>query len=287
MSQSSPIFAGIDVGSLTAECALIDESGASLAGEIIRVRPRAEQSAREVFHKALARANLMEDAVTLCFSTGYGRDSIPFSRRNVSEISCHGRGAHSLAPDVRTIIDVGGQDCKVIRVDSDGSLEDFAMNDKCAAGTGRFLEMMARTLGIEVSELGDLARKSRRPLVLSSQCTIFAEVEVTQLIYSGKKKKHVAAGVHQSLVKRIKALTGRVGVREKVCMTGGVSKNRAMVELLEKELETRFKPLPMDPQLIGALGAALFARDAYRAPGRWIGRSNHKNTGHNEDGREE
>jgi predicted CoA-substrate-specific enzyme activase len=262
MTDDKKLFAGVDVGSLTAEALIIDQDGKTIASTIIRVRPRPEQSARDVFDKALHNAGLAEDQISLCFSTGYGRDSISFSAKNISEISCHGRGAHYLAPSIRTVIDVGGQDCKIIRVDNSGYLEDFVMNDKCAAGTGRFLEMMSQTLGVDISELGALAAGSKKPLALSSICTIFAELEVMQLLYSKKKRKHIAAGIHVSLARRIKSLVGRVGLADKVCMTGGVSKNTRMVQLLEHELGVTFQNLPMDPQLVGALGAALFARDA-------------------------
>lgn len=265
MIDGKRLFAGIDVGSLTAEAVILGENGEIRDSEIIRVRPRPEQSAREVFDKALASAGFQKDQVDLCFSTGYGRECIPFAAKNLSEISCHGRGAHYLAPEVRTVIDVGGQDCKVIKMDADGYLEDFAMNDKCAAGTGRFLEMMAKTLGVDISGLGPLSLTSKNPLVLSTQCTIFAELEVMQLIYSRKKSRDIAAGVHLSLVRRITALTGRVGLAKEACMTGGVSKNPGMVALLERELRVQFLHLPLDPQLVGALGAALFAREAWRA----------------------
>ena len=265
MLNGKRLFAGVDVGSLTAEALVMDEDGEIRASQIIRVRPRPQQSAQEAFDKALASAGLMEDQVDLCFSTGYGRDAISFSVKNISEISCHGRGAHFLLPKIRTVIDVGGQDCKVIKVDSYGYLEDFAMNDKCAAGTGRFLEMMAKTLGVDISDLGPLAMTSKKPLSLSSTCTIFAEIEVMQLLYAKKKPKHIAAGVHAALVRRIKSLIGRVGLVKEVCMTGGVSKNKGMVTMLEQDVGMEFLSLPVDPQLIGALGAALFAREAWRA----------------------
>ncbi len=264
MLNNNRLFAGIDVGSLSAEAVILNQDGSVLAGEIIKVRPRPLQSAQEVFGNALSSAGLAEDQIDLCYATGYGRDTIPFAGKNISEISCHGKGAHHLASHVSTVIDIGGQDCKVIRVDPEGFLVDFVMNDKCAAGTGRFLEMMAKTLGVDIAELGQLSLKSRKPLTMSSQCSIFAEIEVLQLLYSGKKKKHIASGLHASLVRRIKALTGRVGINGKVCMTGGVSKNPGMVSMLEQELNVTFQPLSMDPQLIGALGAGLFARDAWK-----------------------
>ncbi len=265
MINNQPRFAGVDVGSLTAEAIIIDDSGTPLAADIIRVRPKPEQSAAEVFDRVLVQSDLSADQIDLCFSTGYGRNAISFAARNISEISCHGRGAQFLLPTVRTIIDIGGQDCKVIRVDGDGLLEDFIMNDKCAAGTGRFLEMMARTLDVDLADLGPLALKSRKPLALSSICTIFAETEVMQLLYAGKKKKDIAAGIHASLARRIKALVGRVGLSGDVCMTGGGSKNKGMVSRLERELGVLFAKLPLDPQLIGALGAALFAKEAWLA----------------------
>ncbi len=265
MKNAGCCFAGVDVGSLTAEALLLDEEGSLLATTIQGVRPRPAQSAEEVYQAVLTAAGLAREQIARCFTTGYGRDAIPFSDGNISEISCHGRGAHHLLPSIRTIIDIGGQDCKVIRVDTEGLLEDFIMNDKCAAGTGRFLELMARTLGIDISEMGGLAGKSRRPLTLSSICTIFAEIEVMQLLYSGKKKKHIAAGIHTALARRIKALAGRVGLAGEVCMTGGVSKNSDMMALLQRELGVAFQPLPLDPQLVGALGAALFAREAWQS----------------------
>ena len=262
-----PIFAGIDVGSITAEAVILDGAGSIQGSAIIRVRPRVEQSAREAMAMALEQTGLGQEQIDLCFSTGYGRDSIAFSSKNISEISCHGRGAHHLAPDIRTVLDVGGQDCKVVRLDADGNLDDFAMNDKCAAGTGRFLEMMARTLSVDISELGPLALRSKRPLSLSSQCTIFCEMEVMQLLYGGEKKADIAAGVHAALVRRIKALATRVGLHERVCITGGGSKNAGLVAMLERDLDVRFQPLAADPQIVGALGAALFARDAWER--RW------------------
>ncbi len=264
MLNCNLLFAGIDVGSLSAEAVILDQKGDILSGEIIKVRPRPLQSAQEVFGNALTSAGLTKDQIDLCYATGYGRDTISFAEKNISEISCHGKGAHHLASHVSTVIDIGGQDCKVIRVDSEGFLIDFVMNEKCAAGTGRFLEMMAKTLRVEIAELGQLALKSRNPLPMSSRCSIFAEIEVLQLLYSGKKKKDIAAGIHASLSKRIKTLTSGVGLNGNVCMTGGVSKNSGMVSMLEKELNVTFQLLSMDPQLIGALGAGLFARDAWK-----------------------
>ena len=159
------IVAGCDVGSLSAEAVLL-ENGAILGSEIILVRPTAEQSARDVMEKLLDRLNLSYDDVAFAVATGYGRETIPFANANLTEISCHAKGAHSLVPGIRTVIDVGGQDCKAIRVGADGSVEDFVMNDKCAAGTGRSLELNSEALGVEVSELGPLYLEANETIVI-------------------------------------------------------------------------------------------------------------------------
>ena len=168
------VVAGCDVGSLTAE-SVIMSNGEILGSEIIRVRPRAEQSARDVMDKLLARLDLSYEDIDFCVSAGYGRETISFADDNVSEISCHGRGAHWLVPTIRTVIDVGGQDCKAILVDENGLLVDFVMNDKCAAGTGRSLEIMAESLGVDISQLGPLSLEAASPVVITNQCSIFAD----------------------------------------------------------------------------------------------------------------
>ena len=172
------LVAGCDVGSLTAE-AVVMEDGTILGAEIIRVRPRAELSARDVMKKLLDRLGISFDNIVFCVSTGYGRETISFADDNLSEISCHGYGAHWLVPSIRTVIDVGGQDCKAIRVDEEGHLVDFVMNDKCAAGTGRSLELMSESLGVDVSELGPLAKEAGEAVVITHQCSIFAEMEIS------------------------------------------------------------------------------------------------------------
>ena len=254
------IVAGCDVGSLTAE-AVIMTNGTILGSEMIRVRPRAEQSAREVMEKLLARLELSYEDIGYCVSTGYGRETIPFANDNISEISCHGRGAQWLVPSIRTVIDVGGQDCKAIRVDEDGLLEDFVMNDKCAAGTGRSLELMAESLGVDITELGPLSLESSNPAVITNQCSIFAEMEILHYLCEEKSLADVAAGINESMARRVKMLVGKVGVKEDIGVTGGVSKNVGVVKYLEKMLGKSFIQFPEDPQIIGALGAAIFAAE--------------------------
>jgi predicted CoA-substrate-specific enzyme activase len=257
------IVAGCDVGSLTAE-AVIMNNGTILASEIIRVRPTAEQSARDVMDRALSRLGISYGDINYCVSTGYGRETIPFANDNISEISCHGRGAQWLIPSVRTVIDIGGQDCKAIRVDGGGLLEDFVMNDKCAAGTGRSLELMAEALGVDISELGPLSLQASSPVVITNQCSIFAEMEILHYMCEERSISDIAAGINESMARRVKMLVGRVGIKKEVGMTGGVSKNVGVVKFLEKMLGANFVQFPVDPQIIGALGAAIFAGEKAR-----------------------
>jgi len=257
------IVAGCDVGSLSAEAVLL-ENGAILGSEIILVRPTAEQSARDVMEKLLDRLNLSYDDITFAVATGYGRETIPFANANLSEISCHAKGAHFLVPSIRTVIDVGGQDCKAIRVGADGSVDDFVMNDKCAAGTGRSLELNSEALGVAVSELGPLSLESNEAIVITSQCSIFTELEIMHLLMEGRSTSDIAAGINQAMARRVKMLAGRVGIKDDVGITGGVSKNVGVVKVLQEMLNTEFVGFPEDPQIMGALGAALFA--AEKAP---------------------
>jgi predicted CoA-substrate-specific enzyme activase len=254
------LVAGCDVGSLTAE-AVVMEDGGILGSEIIRVRPRAELSARDVMNKLLDRLGISFEDILFCVSTGYGRETISFADDNLSEISCHGFGAHWLVPSIRTVIDVGGQDCKAIRVDEGGHLVDFVMNDKCAAGTGRSLELMSESLGVDVSELGPLAQEAGETVEITNQCSIFAEMEISQHLCEERSFADIAAGINESMAKRVKGLVGRVGVEKEIGVTGGVSKNIGVVKSLESLLKVKFVEFPEDPQVIGALGAALFAAE--------------------------
>jgi predicted CoA-substrate-specific enzyme activase len=254
------IVAGCDVGSLSAE-AVILKDGVILGSEIIRVRPKAEQSAKDVMDKVLGKLDLSYDDIDFTVSTGYGRETIPFADHNISEISCHGRGAHWLVPTIKTVIDIGGQDCKAIRVDEDGALEDFVMNDKCAAGTGRSLEIYSEVLGVDISRLGSLALDASEPVTITNQCSIFAETEIMHYLMEDKSTADVAAGISDAMARRVKMLVGRVGLKNDIAMTGGVSKNIGVVSCLEAMLGTTFVEFAEDPQIIGALGAALFAAD--------------------------
>jgi predicted CoA-substrate-specific enzyme activase len=257
------IFAGCDVGSLTGK-ALILQDNEIKAYEIMRVRPRPEQTAHEVMAKTLNKAGLTFNDLAYCVSTGYGRERIPFAQSSISEISCHGRGAHWVNPQVRTIIDIGGQDLKVIRVDQFGYMADFIMNDKCAAGTGRFLENMAKVMGLSLDELGPLAFEATRPVGITKTCTVLAQFDVLCFLTDGEAKSDISAGIARAMAERISKMARRVGLRKEIAMTGGVAKNPAVVHSLQEVLGVQlYQMTKVDPQSIGALGAALFARERW------------------------
>ncbi len=256
------IFAGVDVGSMSAESVLLNDDEI-IATSIIVVKPNPVESAVVVMNTVLKQAGVRKDEITYCVSTGYGRERIPFAHHNVSEISCHGKGAFWTNPKVRTIIDVGGQDCKAIRVDDTGELEDFVMNDKCAAGTGRFLEGIAKTFGIHVSELGAMALKGVEAVPISSICTVFSQFDAMCFLADGRTKEDVALGVAEALARRVNRLVSKVGIADQVCVTGGVAKNPSVVKALEQATERKVNALAVDPQIVGALGAAIFARERY------------------------
>jgi predicted CoA-substrate-specific enzyme activase len=266
--MASSIFCGVDVGSLTAQ-AVVLQGGRVLGARSIRVKPSPVDSARAVIGDLFTACDLTREAVTRTVATGYGRQTLEergLADANISEISCHGTGAHHLLPSVRTIIDIGGQDAKVIRVDEHGGIVDFVMNDKCASGTGRFLELMSRTLGVELEELGELARGARRIEELTSRCSIFCETEVLHALQRGVDRRDLAAGITRAIGERAAALARRLGIEPETTMSGGVAKNAAVRVELERLLNLRLLACPADPQIVGALGAAVLA--AQGEPGR-------------------
>jgi predicted CoA-substrate-specific enzyme activase len=261
------IVAGCDVGSLSGEAVIMDHEKI-ISSYIMRVRPRPEQTAQQAMERALAGAKLSFKDVDYCVSTGYGRERIPFADSTISEISCHGRGAHWVNPDVRTVIDIGGQDCKVIRVDKFGYLADFAMNDKCAAGTGRFLEGMANVLGLELGELGPLSLDANSPVSITKTCTVLAQFDVMCMINDGKHHSDIAAGINMAMAERVSRMTKKVGIQDQVTITGGVAKNSGVAAGLMDALGREIVKLEgIDPQIVGALGAALFAKERLKRQG--------------------
>ena len=260
------VVAGCDVGALTAK-AVVMKNDTILGFEIIRTRAKAVQSAADVMDKLLNKLDLSYEDIDYCVSTGYGRNIIPFAHDDVSEISCHGRGARWLVPTIRTIIDGGGQDCKAIRVDENGIVEDFRMNTKCAAGTGRSLELMAEGLGVDVSQLGPLSLEASDPVVLQEPCCVITEIEIRHLVLEGRDSADIAAGISDITARRILHLARNLGVKKDVGLTGGIAKNVGVVDCLERALKMKLVEFPEDPQVIGAIGAAVFAADRARKLG--------------------
>lgn len=259
-------MAGCDVGSLTGKAVLF-EDGSILSYSIVLTTIKPEKTAHNAMNEALKKCDLSLGDIKYIVGTGYGRVKIPFANMNISELSCHGKGAHSLIPTIRTVIDVGGQDCKVIKIDEEGKLLDFAMNDKCAAGTGRFLEVMAKALELRLDELGPLSLQSRNPVAITSQCSVFAETEVVSRIAEGAEVVDIVAGIHEAIAARIMSLVYRVGLEKDITITGGVAKNIGVVTCLEKRMGVEAKKLPIDPQIVGALGAALIAEMKLQSKG--------------------
>ncbi|MHA1263200.1 MAG: acyl-CoA dehydratase activase, partial [Candidatus Freyarchaeota archaeon] len=251
--------AGIDIGALTAKSVIL-EDGEILAYTIIPSGSNSKETAQRVMEATLSEAGLSQDDVTFTVATGYGRVNVPFADKQVTEISCHAKGAYTLFPTVRTVIDIGGQDSKAIKVGKNGRVVEFAMNDRCAAGTGRFLEVMAKALEVRLEDLGELSLKSRNKARISSICTVFAESEVISRISEGTPKVDIIAGIHEAIANRIFGMASRVRIEKDLVLTGGVAKNRGVVKALEEKVG--FKILvPKEPQIVGALGAAVIARE--------------------------
>jgi predicted CoA-substrate-specific enzyme activase len=257
------ITAGVDIGS-TASKVVVLRDGELLAAVTAASGRDPQRTARELYARARAAAGVAGDTAVRVVGTGYGRARVDFAHRNVSELSCHARGAHHLVPAARSVLDLGGQDVKAIAVDAGGALLDFAMNDKCAAGTGRFLEVMARALELSVADLAPLHFAPGEACVIGTTCSVFAESEVLSLIHEGAPLAAIVKGVHHSLVSRVAALARRLGLEPEVVVTGGVAKNAGVLDALERKLGRSLHPLPagIDPQIVGALGAAVVAADA-------------------------
>lgn len=248
---------GIDVGSISAKAAVIQD-GELLGGKVILTGYNARNAGKNVYDKLLADHNIDPAMVDRVVATGYGRKSVEFADKAITEITCHAAGAHFQDPSVRSVIDIGGQDSKAISLDSAGRVNDFAMNDKCAAGTGRFLEVMARALEVDLDVFGEMSLKADAPAAISSLCTVFAESEVISLIARGEKRENIIAGIHESIGSRVLAMAKRVGVAEPVMMTGGVAKNIGVVKSLESRAGVVIEVSP-NAQINGAIGAAPLA----------------------------
>lgn len=257
------IVAGVDIGSLSAK-AVIMKDDELLAWNVILTKPDSAATAQETMNLALKKAGLSQDKVEYIVSTGYGRVNVPFAHKNMTEISCHALGTHWLFPEVRTILDMGGQDCKAIRCDEHGNVVNFAMNDKCAAGTGRYLERIANMLRLPLEEMGPLSLQTvEGPVAIERYCVVFAERNVQLLLRQGKHRNDVLAGACDAIMERTYYLLARVGIEAAFSVSGGVAKNVGVVKRLEKKLGLKAH-IAQEPQIIGALGAALFARKLLR-----------------------
>jgi predicted CoA-substrate-specific enzyme activase len=254
----TPYFAGIDVGSTMTKVVILN--GGIIASIIGPTGPEQRRLANRVMEEALNRVNLSFQAITYIISTGYGRINVPFADKQFTEITCHAKGIVSLFPKAKTIIDIGGQDVKGIKIDASGRPIDFVMNDKCAAGSGRFIEVIADTLGVPLDKVGDLSLQSKNPAKISNICTIYAQQEVAASLAEGVPIPDLLAGVHQSLADRIIRMVNRLRVEDAVIITGGGGKNRGLLKALSEQLGHKIL-VPEEPLITGALGAALLGKE--------------------------
>ncbi len=254
-------FGGCDVGSTYTKAVIVDENGKIVADTTLKSKINAEESAKLAMADVLKQVGLekSEDLAYL-IGTGYGRNKVPFADENISEISCHAMGVHVTNPSVKAIIDIGGQDIKGISIDTDGTVKNFAMNDKCAAGTGRFYEAMARSFEMSLPEFSKLSLSAKNVIPITAQCTVFAESEVITLVGEGKPMNEIAAGIQMAVAKRCFVMSKKAGATDSITLTGGCAKNDGLKAAIEHVLKLKVVDLDVDPQLMGALGAAEYAR---------------------------
>ena len=254
-------FGGCDVGSTYTKAVILDETGKMVANTTLRSKINSEVSAKLAMDEVLHQVGLgSSQELGYLIGTGYGRNKVPFADENVSEISCHAMGVHVTNPSVKAIIDIGGQDVKGISIDTDGTVKNFAMNDKCAAGTGRFYEAMARSFEMSLTEFSKLSLTAKNVIPITAQCTVFAESEVISLVGEGKAMDEIAAGIQMAVAKRCFVMAKKAGAVDSITLTGGCAKNDGLKAAIEKVLKLKVVELDIDPQLMGALGAAEYAR---------------------------
>jgi predicted CoA-substrate-specific enzyme activase len=268
---------GIDIGSRSSKCVIL-EDGKLLTYGTIETGPNITKTAQAVVEAAVHRRagkwgeyrmplpetkvdHLKIEDMACIVSTGYGRAIVPFAHHNITEISCHCRGAQWFVPGVATVLDVGGQDSKGIRVGPKGEVGDFVMNDKCAAGTGRFMEIVAEALHVPLSEIGPLSLKSTKVLPFSTTCAAFGRGAAVTMMKEGERKEDILAGLHEAIATRVTALVKKVGIADKFAITGGIGRNVGLVSKIEQKIGGLKVTLPQEPMIVGALGAALFALD--------------------------
>lgn len=253
------IIAGIDIGSLTTKVAIL-KNGTMVSHAIERTGVNTNQIARRLLDEALGNSGLSFGDIDKVIATGYGRISIPFAHKQITEITCNAKGVNHFYPKAKMIIDIGGQDTKVIKMGDKGRVENFLMNDKCAAGTGRFLEVAAQTLEVKLNDLGKLSLKANKAVEISSTCTVFAQTEIVSLVAKQIPRENIIAGLHEAIARRVFSLFSCLNPEGEVVMTGGVAKNAGVVKALENLIK---RPLliPKNPQILTAIGAALLGHD--------------------------
>lgn len=251
-------FAGIDIGSTMTKAVIFD--GEIIASLIGPTGPEHRRLAHRVMQKALQQAGIAFESLTYIISTGYGRINVPFADKQITEISCHAKGVVHLFPYARTVIDIGGQDSKAITMDATGRPTNFIMNDKCAAGSGRFIEVIADSLGLKLDDMGEISLKSASPAQISNICTIWAQQEVAARLAEGVPVPDLVAGIHKSLAERVVRMVNRLKIEKEVILTGGGGKNKGLVKALSEQLGYDLL-VPQEPLITGALGAALLGRD--------------------------
>lgn len=255
-------FGGCDVGSTYTKCVILNEEGTIVSSVTVKSKINPVKSAEVALEETLSKLDDIKSAeeLTYLIGTGYGRNKVPFADENISEISCHAMGVHVTNPSVKAIIDIGGQDVKGIAIDSDGTVKNFAMNDKCAAGTGRFFEAMANAFEMSLPEFCELSLQAKNTIPITAQCTVFAESEVISLVGEGKPMDEIAAGIQLSVAKRCFVMAKKAGATDSITLTGGCAKNQGLKKAIEHVLKIKVVDLETDPQLMGALGAAEYAR---------------------------
>lgn len=257
--------AGIDVGSTQTKALILDQRGAIVGRALIDTGANVTGAAEKSFAEALRAAGLQREDIAYVVGTGYGRYKVTFGDTQITEISCHARGAYHLFPGTRTVIDMGGQDVKGIKVGEGGEVKDFVMNDKCAAGTGRFLANAAEVLGLPLDDIGEISLRAKRPVRLTTVCTVFVESDIMSYLAQGKSIEDILGGVHSAIAARTVSLVRRVGIEPEATFTGGVSRNVGMVRALEEKLGMKLNVSP-ESHFMGALGASLFALERALQP---------------------
>ena len=250
---------GVDIGSASSKAVILKDGKDVLAAEVVQVGT-GSTGPKKAMEMAFEKSGVKEEEIDFIIATGYGRFSLEDADKQMSEISCHAKGIYHLVPTARTIIDIGGQDVKGIAIDTDGTVLNFAMNDKCAAGTGRFFESMARAFEMSLDEFSNLSLTAKNVIPITAQCAVFAESEVISLVGEGKPMEEIAAGIQLSVAKRCFVMAKKAGAADSVTLTGGCAKNEGLKKAIEKVLKINVVDLPTDPQLMGALGAAEYAR---------------------------